>query len=213
MRTFEQYIAESYSFRLGGSQQKGFRKYNYSPKDNDELNKVLKQLYEERGDDGDYNDIDTSEIENFNSIFNKYKFIHFNGDVSKWDVSKGKSFCDMFRECFRFERELNLWDVSEGEDFSGMFHNAYSLLNQDFGEWDVSNALYMTSMFKGGYNFRGRGLDKWKLKKIKSVQEMFFGCKYLKVDLSSWTLSNSVLHTDMFKGCTALKKEYKPKFV
>ena len=37
-------------------------KYNYHPKTKKELKDLLKQLIEERGNEGDFNDIDTSKI-------------------------------------------------------------------------------------------------------------------------------------------------------
>ena len=37
-------------------------KYNYHPKTNGELKNLIKQLIKERGNEGDFNDIDTSEI-------------------------------------------------------------------------------------------------------------------------------------------------------
>jgi hypothetical protein len=36
--------------------------YNYFPKSKEELQDILKELIEDRGNDGDFNDIDTSKI-------------------------------------------------------------------------------------------------------------------------------------------------------
>ena len=61
-------------------------KYNYHPKTKDELKDLINQLIEERGNEGDFNDIDTSEITDMSDLFNSID--KFNGDISNWDVSK-----------------------------------------------------------------------------------------------------------------------------
>ena len=60
-------------------------KYNYHPKTKEELKDLLKQLLEERGNEGDFNDIDTSKIKDMSDLF--YYKNKFNGDISNWDVS------------------------------------------------------------------------------------------------------------------------------
>ena len=61
-------------------------KYSYHPKTKKELQDLLKQLIEERGNEGDFNDIDVSKITDMKKLFVKYS--NFNGDISNWDVSK-----------------------------------------------------------------------------------------------------------------------------
>ena len=45
-------------------------KYNYHPKTKEELQDLLQQLIEERGNEGDFNDIYTSEITDMSDLFN-----------------------------------------------------------------------------------------------------------------------------------------------
>ena len=59
-------------------------KYNYHPKTKKELQDLLNQLIEERGNEGNFNDIDTSEITTMVELFYNYEF---NGDISNWNVS------------------------------------------------------------------------------------------------------------------------------
>ena len=54
-------------------------KYN-RPKSKKELQDLLKQLIKERGNEGDFNDIDTSEITDMSDLF--YYMDKFNGDIS-----------------------------------------------------------------------------------------------------------------------------------
>ena len=61
-------------------------KYKYFPKTKEELKELLDKLIEERGNEGDFNDIDTSEITDMSELFRYMK--DFNGNISQWDVSK-----------------------------------------------------------------------------------------------------------------------------
>ena len=71
-------------------------KYNYYPKTEKELHYLLKQLIEERGNEGDFNDIDTSEITDMSNLFDSMD--KFNGDISNWDVSNVTNMTYMFYE-------------------------------------------------------------------------------------------------------------------
>ena len=119
-------------------------KYNYYPKTKKELINLLKQLIEERGNEGDFNDIDTSEITNMSYLFS-YKD-KFNGDISKWDVSNVTDMKYMFYKCRSFNQPLNNWDVYNVKYMIGMFHKCESF-NQDISNWDVSNIKYNSNMF------------------------------------------------------------------
>jgi hypothetical protein len=72
-------------------------KYNYHPETKEELQKLLKQLIEERENEGDFNDIDTSEITDRSYLF--YRRIKFNGNISKWDVSNVEYNDNIFLHC------------------------------------------------------------------------------------------------------------------
>ena len=111
-------------------------KYNYHPKTKGELQDLLKQLIKERGNEGDFNDIDTSEITNMSGLFESMD--KFNGDISKWDVSNVVNMNSMFYKCTEFNRPLNDWDVSKVTDMYSMFYHCQSF-NQDISNWDVSN--------------------------------------------------------------------------
>ena len=74
----------------------GKQRHKYYPKTKKELKKLLKQLIEERGNDGDFNDINTSEITDMSRLF---ETSDFNGDISKWDVSKVNIKDNMFDGC------------------------------------------------------------------------------------------------------------------
>ena len=79
MKTFSDYIREDFNFRLGGKAKKGMQ-YRYFPKDRDELEELIEKLVKERGNKGNFNDIDTSNVTGMNSMFEDEE--SFNGDIS-----------------------------------------------------------------------------------------------------------------------------------
>ena len=90
----------------------------YKPKDKDTLEKLLERMIKMRGDEGDFNDIDTSEIEEMNFLFtNKTTF---NGDISGWDVSNVKNMEDMFRKTTSFNQDISKWNI-QGVNVYNMF--------------------------------------------------------------------------------------------
>ena len=130
--------------RLHINKDTGNHHYNYHPKTKDELLELINQLIEERGNEADLNDIDTSEITDMSYMFNYSKF---NGDISNWDVSNVKNMQEMFYNSkFTGENgDISKWDVSNVKDMDYMF--CYSEFNGDISNWDVSNVKDMSFMF------------------------------------------------------------------
>ena len=106
--------------RLHINKDTGNHSYNYHPKTIDELKELVNQLIEERGNDADLNDIDTSEITDMSYMFTYSKF---NGDISNWDVSKVKNMQEMF------------------------YNSKFTGENGNISNWDVSNVKVMSYMF------------------------------------------------------------------
>ena len=118
----------------------------YKPKDKDTLKELLERMIKMRGDEGDFNDIDTSDIKDMESLFQFNET--FNGDITGWNVSSVR-------------------------DMNGMFAYATSF-NQPIGNWDVSSVIYMNNMFYGAASF-DQDLSKWDLKG-KNTTDMFSDC-------------------------------------
>ena len=95
-------------------------KYTYHPKTKEELQDLLKQLIEERGNEGDFNDIDTSKITDMTYVFDEIE--NFNGDISHWDVSNVIYMGGMFYDCYSFNGDISNWDVSNVKYNSNMFY-------------------------------------------------------------------------------------------
>ena len=106
--------------RLHINKDIGNHHYNYHPKTLDELEELVDKLIEERGNDADLNDIDTSEITDMFQLFYKSSF---NGDISNWDVSNVKNMYGMFYWS-KFNGDISNWDVSNVEYMDGIFEDS-----------------------------------------------------------------------------------------
>ena len=146
-------------------------KYNYHPKTKRELHNLLNQLIEERGNKGNFNDIDTSKITDISYLF---YMDNFNGDISKWDVSNVKDMTGTFYGCESFNQPLNNWDVSNVTDMDGMFYGCESF-NQPLNNWDVSNVTNMDYMFDGCELFN-QDISNWDVSKVDDVKNIFYNC-------------------------------------
>ena len=137
MKSLSQHIQEALKV---GSKSK-VNAFNYHPKTRIELKELVEKLIEERGNDADLNDIDTSEITDMSSLFYNSEF---NGDISKWNMGKVKNIFFMFANSI-FNGDISGWDVSSVEDMSAMFQN--SKFNGDISDWDVSSVKDMRVIF------------------------------------------------------------------
>ena len=91
----------------------------YHPKTTKELRDLIEKLIEERGNEADLNDIDVSQITDMSWVFARSEFngnisngmfccSQFNGDISKWNVSKVKNMNLMFA-CSGFNGDISNW--------------------------------------------------------------------------------------------------------
>ena len=119
MKQISYYIVE----RLHINKDTGNHSYNYHPKTRDELKELINELINERGNDADLNDIDTSEITDMSYMF--YRSI-FNGDISNWDVSKVEDMGTMFQysEFTGENGDISNWDVSNVKNMYHMFYKS-----------------------------------------------------------------------------------------
>ena len=92
MKKINTYITEKLKIRKTNKSS-----YKYFPKTKEELKDLLKQLIKDRGNDGDFNDLDTSKITDMSDLFKNMP--NFNGDISNWNVSKVRYSETMFSNC------------------------------------------------------------------------------------------------------------------
>ena len=115
---------------------------------------VLREIvdfYAENYPEDSLNWLDVSEITDMSELFSAFEetdidsFHKYNGDISKWDVSKVTNMEAMFWQS-KFNRDISGWDVSKVTNMHSMFYN--SEFNQDISGWDVSNVRMYTDIFR-----------------------------------------------------------------
>ena len=177
----------------------------YKPKNINDLKELLERMIEVRGDEGDFNDIDTSNIESMESLFLFNET--FNGDITGWNVSSVISMDGMFYGAKSFNQPIGNWKFPKVENMSCMFYDAESF-NQDISKWKFPNVENMEFMFSYTLSFN-QDISKWKFPNVKYMGNMFYGASSFNQDLSEWNLKGKST-TDMFSNCP-IKDEYKPK--
>ena len=148
-----------------------FHKKGYKPKDRDTLKKLLKRMIEVRGDEGDFNDIDTSEITSMLMLF--FGNTTFNGDISGWKFPKVSTTSLMFCGATSFNQDISKWKFPEVKRMGSMFNDATSF-NQDISKWEFPNVEKMDFMFKGATKFN-QDISEWDIRGVDAFK-MFEDC-------------------------------------
>ena len=205
MKSLSQHITEKLVINKNSSYNT--RKYNYIPKTYEELDDLIVKLIDERGNEADLNDIDTSKITTMESLFRNYQ--DFNGDISEWDVSNVTNMSQMFESCYKFNGDISKWDVSNVTKMPGMFFEAKSF-NQDISKWDVSNVIYASMMFCDAESFN-QPIGNWNVSSMEYFNMMFNKAKSFNQDLSKWKFhkNHKKPKDGPFDDCP-IKEEYKP---
>ena len=112
--------------------------YTYCPENKEQLKELIHQLFRERGDEADLNDIDVSKITDMSSLFESSEYIFMNFNISQWDVSNVTSMTEMFSDCGKFNCDISEWDVSNVKYMNYMFYGCSSF-EQDLSNWNVEN--------------------------------------------------------------------------
>jgi surface protein len=124
---------------------------------------------------GDISKWDMSKVEDTSYMFYKSDF---NGDISEWNISSVKNMCGMFM-LSKFNGNISQWDVSNVENMCGLFHT--SQFNGDVSNWDVSNVKDMSMMFmRTNLNC---DISKWNIGKVEEIRNIFYECS---CDLPYW---------------------------
>ena len=206
MKTIYSYINE----KLKLSNQSTLKKYNFYPKNFNDLRSLLKSLLKERGPNADLNDIDVSKVTTFyDEHINKGLFEDLdphNIDISKWNVSNVESMTRMFKYCYNFTgKKLENWKFPNLKNTNYMFYGCNEF-DCNLSNWDVSNIINMSNMFAHCYNFTGQGLENWKISKVNNMAYMFSWCKKLHCNLEQWSkYKKFVKTTKMFLGCDRMQ--------
>lgn len=189
------------------------KRYNYHPKTNRELRNLIEKLIDERGYEGDFNDIDTSAITDMSYLladptYSISKFIDFNGNISQWDVSNVTDMSYMFKGARSFNQPIGNWDVSNVRNMESMFQDA-DHFNQDIGSWDVSNVENMRDMFRDALSFN-QDIGSWNVSNVTDMECMFRNARKFHKSIIKWDVSNVTNMYGMFYECP-LAATKKPK--
>ena len=101
----------------------------------DEVHRVVRLAVKVLGNNSNINFLDTSMVEDMSCLFNDYRTIFFNGNISEWDTHNVKSTRSMFLHS-RFNGDISKWDMSGVMDMNFMFKN--SLFGQDISSWKIN---------------------------------------------------------------------------
>merc|ERR1711983_353459 len=114
-------------------------------------------------------------LEDFSNAFLRGKSAQpFNGDISKWDVSRGKNFMSMFVNQYEFNSNLSMWNVGKSTYLAAMF-SACQTFNSDLSKWQVDRVTDFFGMFSinnGSGDFNS-DLSKWNVHSGTSFAKMF----------------------------------------
>ena len=179
VQTFEIFINEAYRYKGG----------EYPDYAKEDLNNQIQEEIAKQGFTADLNHLDISQVTDMSYLFynaNNPALSKFNGDISKWNVSRVTNMRGMFMHS-NFNGDISKWNVSQVNNMREMF--SYSEFNGDISKWNVSQVKDMTSMFLES-EFNG-DISKWNVSQVKKpngMRWMFQNSKF-QGDVSQWATS------------------------
>ena len=130
------------------------KKFLLFPKTREELETFINNEISQNGYNCSLNHIDVSQIKDLSYLFYGgaakseygYNFGKFNGDISRWDVSKVTDMSGMF-SCSQFNGDISDWDVSSVENVFDMFY--MSKFDGNLDNWELPYyCVNISYMFK-----------------------------------------------------------------
>ena len=146
---------------------------------------------------------DVSRVKSFWNIFRNAK--SFEGQISHWDVSSADSYQGMFFHAEAFNGDLSAWDTARATTLLSTFHGAYKF-NGNLSSWDVSRVTNFQTTFKDAWSYNSGGISSWDVSNAESFQGMFYYAKVFNGDLSAWdttritTLLSTFSSAHVFNG-------------
>ena len=129
---------------------------------------------------------------------------NFNGDLSKWDVSRVANMHGMFYCMSSLNCDISEWDVSKVIDMQRMFVYAKSF-NSDISEWDVSKVTNMQRLFSSATSFNG-DISKWDVSRVNAMNHMFAEATSFNSDLSKWDVAKVTNMDLMFFAASSFRQ-------
>lgn len=179
------------------------------------IKQVVQKEIEILGKNANLNHINTFLVTDMDSLF---KDSDFNGDISKWDVSRVKYMDYMFYNSLfngdisqwntqslqfmqymfshsQFNQDISNWNVENVETMKHLF--SYSVFNGDINKWNVRNVEDASFMF--AFSLFNRIIDRWKFEKLQHINNMFESSQFNQ-NISTWYIPTLRDATEMFKN-------------
>jgi surface protein len=121
--------------------------------------------------------------------------ISFEGDISRWDVSRVTSMASSFSNMPKFRSDLSSWKTSSLQNLNSAFLNS-TAFDSDLGNWDVSHVTDMYFAFTAS-NLSSGDLSSWDVSQVVNMYAAFAGTPW-NGDISAWNVSNVMVFYGMF---------------
>ena len=152
-----------------------------------------------------FDNFDTSQVTNINSIFDACKSLT-SLDVSKFDTSQVTTMYAMFNRCANLTNlEVSKFDTSKVTDMSLMFNECGGLTRLDVSKFDTSKVTDMRLMFDQCGSLTSLDVSKFDTSQVTNMSWMFGSCKSLtSLDVSKFDTSQVTDMSYMFGYCKSL---------
>ena len=148
---------------------------------------------------------DVSKLTWFRNMLRDNPF--FNGDISYWNVSRGKNFGNFVNGYTNvapygaFNQDITNWDMSNAEDISYMFFSQ-PYFNQEIGKWNITNKVTTAAGIVGQFNLPGiftnagtDSINNWDVSNVTNFQSIFQLQPLFNCYIGDWNTGNV---TNMF---------------
>lgn len=120
-------------------------------------------------------------------------------DLNDWDVSNIEWFSGLFMNNKITKLYIDKWNVSNGYSFGNMFYGCINLISIDLSKWDISSGRVFDKMFAYCSELTSIGnVTNWNLKKCNDYSYLFYYCKKLTLDVTSWVFNDKAKKLSMY---------------
>lgn len=143
--------------------------------------------------------VNVSCIKDFSFLFSKNRpnapsdISDFSQDISKWDVSSGEYFQEMFFGINNFSQDLSAWHMNNANQMDRMFGEANILSTAKINGWEFADTPYLNMIFRDS-TISGE-INNWTINKYNSKgdsgnQYIFYEATLLPSSkINNWTIT------------------------
>ncbi|HAP3574438.1 TPA: BspA family leucine-rich repeat surface protein [Enterococcus faecalis] len=151
--------------------------------------------------------LDTTGVETLNSLFGdniNLEEIYVDG----WDTSQVIDFQYVFNHNYKLNTisGLNTWNVSKGENFYGTFNECHNLQSLDLSNWVTSSATKMELMFNKMLKLKNLDIQRFVTSGVTSFKWMFSANSVKNLDLRNFDISSATSMYGMFEQAVNLSQ-------